>query len=305
MNEQWREIIITTSRLAADAISDKLIELGSQGTVFEDHVTDPERCRIKAYYAQSLDIKPLITQIEEYLEILQANGIPVGKTKIVSEVIESVDWSSNWKQYFKPLRVGEHFVIKPSWESFECQSEDIVVEIDPGMAFGTGLHASTRLMLMLLEHYMRPENMVLDVGVGSGILSIAAAHLGARYVLGVDIDAEAVDIARENVRKNARVSSQQETLEKRIELQVGSLDTLTISRKFDCIMMNIRPNIILPLFSYATAYLQTGGALMISGILEEEGPELINQLKEFDFIVQDHVVEDGWIAYVLSEISNE
>ena len=127
----------------------------------------------------------------------------------------------------------------------------VVIELDPGMAFGTGLHASTRLAIVLLEQYMRADSSVLDVGVGSGILSLVAARLGANYVLGVDIDEEAVRIARENVRKNCRTCAGNSSSDRCIELQVGSIDSLDISRHFDCILMNIRPNIIVPLLPYA------------------------------------------------------
>jgi len=303
MNEQWRELTVRVSQSAADAVSDKLIELGTQGTVFEELPDMPGYCDVKAYYPLSLDVEELCARMTHYAEILQANDIPVGNLKITSKTIDSDDWSSQWKQYFKPTRIGEHLLIKPSWEVIDEQPDDIVIEIDPGMAFGTGLHASTRLILKFLERYLHPGNKVLDVGVGSGILSIAAARLGAAYVLGLDVDAEAVAIARENVRKNVSLPASTRLSENQIDIQPGSLDTLSISGAFDCIVMNIRPNVILPLIPYVTAYLQTGGALMISGILEEEGEELVHQIHALDFIIHEQAVEDGWIAYVLSYMS--
>jgi ribosomal protein L11 methyltransferase len=304
MNKKWMEITVLTSQEAADVLSNRLIESGSQGTVFEDHPDDSEACSIKAYYPQSINDSELIGQIQRYLDELEQLGINIGKGKVVTKWIEHTDWSSNWKQYFKPTRVGKHLVIKPSWETFDTCPSDIVIEIDPGMAFGTGLHASTRLALVFLEHYVRKGARVLDVGVGSGILSIVSARLGAEYVLGVDIDPEAVAIARENLRINSPDSDQENSIHHHVELLVGSIDTLPIRGHFDCIVMNLRPNIIVPLIPYVEAFLQTGGALILSGILEEEGTEFLHDLRSFDLIVQDHLAEDDWIAYVLSQMSS-
>jgi ribosomal protein L11 methyltransferase len=303
MSDQWREISVVVSQEAADIVSDKLIELGSNGTVFEDIEEHPERCRIKAYYPVSSDYEDIIGQFQKYLGELSTLGLNVGEhAEIVSAMIDSADWSTTWKKYFKPTKIGKHVVVKPSWEPYTPQPDDIIIEIDPGMAFGSGLHPTTQLVIELLEQYMRPESSILDVGVGSGILSIAAACLGADSVLGLDVDSEAVAIARENIQKNAQYCRREPPIDERIELKVGSIDTLDIAKQFDCIVMNIRPNIILPLVPYAATCLRMGGALIISGILEEEGGELIAKIRTFDFRVQNHLSKEGWIAYILSQI---
>jgi ribosomal protein L11 methyltransferase len=302
MDNKWIEIAVMTSQVAADVVSNRLIELGSQGTLYEDQSDDPDACTIKAYYPQSLKESEVVENVQRYLSELERLGIDIGKGEVISQGIESIDWSSNWKQYFKPFRVGERFVLKPSWETFDRYPSDLVIEIDPGMAFGTGLHASTRLALTLLERYVKKGTRVLDVGTGSGILSIAAARLGAIYVLGVDADAEAVAIARENVRINALEIDRADSIQQRIELLVGSIDTLPITGQFECIVMNIRPNIVLPLLPYVKVFLQTGGTIIISGILEEESTEFLHDIRAFDLIVQNYLVEDGWIAYVNSQI---
>lgn len=299
----WQEVTVVVSQTAADLLSEKLIELGSQGTVFHDHEDDPNLCKILAYYPTSVDVDAIITEITRYLDRLQTTEISPGNVDIRSTLLEDTDWNAEWKKFFHPTRIGKHFIIKPSWEEWAAQPDDLIIEIDPGMAFGTGLHASTRLMLRLMEQYLRPGNRVLDVGVGSGILTIAAARLGASYVYGVDIDAEAVQIAWGNVVRNAGLTPQAEVLQDRIELEVGSLDTITVNERFDCILMNIRPNIILPLIPYAEAFLQTGGAVIISGILEEEGTDLVDELRDLHFLVQDSLVEEDWAAYVLSHLS--
>ncbi|MCP4397178.1 MAG: 50S ribosomal protein L11 methyltransferase [bacterium] len=302
MKEQWTELSVIVSQAVADLVSDKLIEYGSQGTVFEDVPESIGLCKIIAYYPESNDIDDICRQLKHYLEALQEIGERVDASEIHVAVMTNPDWNSSWKEFFKPSRVGERMVIKPSWEIFDAQPSDVVIELDPGMAFGTGLHASTRLAITLLEQYMRADSNVLDVGVGSGILSLVAARLGAKYVLGVDIDKDAIEIAHENVRKNCRICASSSDMERCIELEVGSIDSLDISRQFDCILMNVRPNIIVPLLPYVATFLQTGGALIVSGILEEEGPELLHEIRVFNFISHQQVTEDGWVAYVLSQV---
>jgi ribosomal protein L11 methyltransferase len=300
MTEVWIEIAVVTSLAVAEVIANRLMELGSQGTVAEDQPNNPNACTIKAYYPQSIEKSDVLERIRQYLEELKQLGEDIGRGEILTKSLEPTDWSSDWKRYFKPFRVGEHLVIKPSWEPFDTEVTDLVIEIDPGMAFGTGLHASTRLALRLLEQYMHKGDKVLDVGAGSGILGITAARLGAGYVLGVDMDAEALAIARENVRRNALELNPAHLDQPYVELLVGSLDTLPIAGKFDCVVMNIRPNVIVQLMPYVKSLLQTGGAMVISGILEEEGAELISNLAG-EFSVQNSLIEEGWIAYVLSE----
>ena len=302
MNEQWNTLSVIVAQIAADVVSNRFVELGSQGTVFEDVATPPEHCRVLAYYPESANMPELMAQMQEYLNELRELGEYIGEASITSDVLENCDWTSNWKQFFKPTRVGRHLVIKPSWETFTPESDDIVIEIDPGMAFGSGLHASTRLAIALLELYMRPGGLMLDVGVGSGILSIAAARLGAEFVLGVDIDPDAIEVARENVRKNAELTADRDILNVRVVLKVGSLDTLDIPKRFDCIVMNIRPNVITSLMPYAASFLQMGGAVILSGILEEEGPALLRELRALNFVPHHHITEDGWVAYVLSQV---
>ncbi|PID56289.1 hypothetical protein CSB45_12220 [candidate division KSB3 bacterium] len=300
MTEQWTELSVRVSHAAADLVSDKLIEYGSQGTVFEDVQEADGLCRISASYPESVDVAKICRHLQRYFDALQELGVSVNASDIDTSVMLDSDWASSWKTFFTPLRIGKRIVIKPSWEIFDARPFDIVIELDPGMAFGTGLHASTRLSILLLEQYLRSDNSVLDVGTGSGILSLAAAGLGAKYVMGVDVDADAVDIAHENVRKNGRLCSTASSLEHCIDLQVGSIDTLEFSRRFDCILMNIRPTIIMSLLPSVTSCLRPGGSLIVSGILEEEGPDFLHKARACNWTSHHQLTEDGWIAYVLS-----
>jgi ribosomal protein L11 methyltransferase len=295
MPETWIEISVTTTAEAADILASRLIELGSQGAVFDDAPEiAADACRVTGYYPQSVEISALLAQIQAQLDDLQRLGIATAPGEVHSRELSDTDWATAWKQYFKPLRIGRRFVVKPSWESYEPGPDDLLIEIDPGMAFGTGLHASTRLALRLLEEMEISGKQVLDVGVGSGILSIAAARLEARYVLGMDIDAEAVAIARDNVERNFGPG------QTRIALQAGSLDTLTITGGFDCILMNIRPEVIRSLSRRAGELFAPEGRLILSGILVEEGGQLVRELAAQEaLVVERQLREEGWIVYRL------
>jgi ribosomal protein L11 methyltransferase len=278
-----------------------LLEYGSQGAVLEEVRDHPAWIIVKAYYEPEIDLPALQARIRAYLEDLCALGIDCGPMEMTTRLMADEDWGAAWKQYFTPFRVGRRLMITPSWESCQAEPDDLLIEIDPGMAFGTGLHESTRLCLQLLEHYLRPGSRALDVGTGSGILSLAAARLGAQWVLGLDVDAEALAIARGNVAANAARFDR--SLLQRIDMRVGSLDAIHLTEKFECIVMNIRPNVILPLIPYAERLLQTGGALILAGILESEGPDLIHEIRRsYDMLVQDQRIEGEWIAYVLSHM---
>lgn len=299
--DHWLELSIITSAEAAEALSDQLLEYGSQGAALEDMPNHPDWKMVKGYFEAAVDLEALQADIRAYLRALHAAGLECGPGEMTTATIAEQDWSSNWKQYFTPLRVGRHLVIKPSWEAFDPGPDDVVIDIDPGMAFGTGLHESTRLCLHFLEQYVRPGARVVDVGTGSGILSLAAARLGAETVIGLDVDADAVAIARDNVAANA--ARFDPSLTQRIHLRVGSLDTIRTGDTFDCILMNIRPNVIVPLIPYAERLLQTGGALILAGILEEEGDDLIHTIRHaYNLLVHEQKVEGDWIAYVLSHM---
>ena len=198
------------------------------------------------------------------------------------------DWANAWKTNYKPIRVGTHLVIKPSWAEWHPQPDDVVIEIDPGMAFGTGLHPTTRLCLELLERYARPGMSVLDQGTGSGILSLAAARLGARRVHARDIDATAVRVARENAERNG--------LSDLIQVTVGSLPP---EGKYDLILCNILADVIIRLLPQGlAAHLVPGGTLIASGILDTQAGEVEEAMISAGLSVRERRSEGDWVAIV-------
>ena len=220
---QWIEAVVHTTTAGSDLVSDLLVRNGALGTqvmdrkdvdeikrgesaweLFDEKLISemPRDVLVKGWFSQE-DQKNLDT-LDEQLGTLreQSPGIDMGLLKTDVSAVADDDWAESWKRYYKPFRVGKRLIVKPSWEPFKPAGKDLIIEIDPGMAFGTGTHETTNMCMMLLETYLGKDMRVMDVGTGSGILAIAAAKLGAAKVLGIDVDADAVKVAQENIRRN-------------------------------------------------------------------------------------------------------
>ena len=199
------------------------------------------------------------------------------------------EWKDNWKEYFKPKKVSERIVVKPTWEEYEKKDDEIVLEIDPGMAFGTGTHETTSLCIKALEEYMKEGDEVLDVGCGSGILSIAAALLGAKDVLGIEIDPVAVDISKENILLNH--------VENVAKAQYGDL-TKGVDYKADIVVANLMADLVMMLTDDVAKHMKQGAKFISSGILDEKLVTVADYIRGKGFAI-DEVKQDGmWCAIV-------
>ena len=209
--------------------------------------------------------------------------------KFESEVnnVKEEDWATAWKEYYHPIRVGEHVIVCPTWESCEKGEKDIVISLDPGMAFGTGTHATTRLCMELLEQNVYENAAVLDIGTGSGILSITAKLLGAERVVGVDIDDVAIRVANENAHENG--------LSEKIEFYCGDLAD-KVSGKFNIITANIVADIILRLAPDVNGLLEKDGVFIASGIIDTRKDDVIDGLIEYNLEVVGIKESEGWVA---------
>ncbi|HLH73465.1 MAG TPA: 50S ribosomal protein L11 methyltransferase, partial [Chloroflexota bacterium] len=225
-------------------------------------------------------------QVEEALWHLRAIW-PVGELD-VREVAEE-DWASAWKAHYHTFRIGQRIVIRPSWLNDQPKPGDVLISLDPGAAFGTGLHPTTRRCLELLEPIIRSGDEVFDVGTGSGILAIAAIGLGARRVVAVDIDPIAVTTARENVATNG--------LTARIQVAEGSVDSPPVEEKFDVVVANIIARVILELAPCLVDRLRPGGRLIVGGVIAERATEVEDALSRLGLTV--HAYQDGdWFTFV-------
>lgn len=203
--------------------------------------------------------------------------------------VDDADWNENWKKYFHTSEIGEKLVIVPSWEEYDNKNGRTVLSIDPGAAFGTGTHATTSLCLSLLEKYITEDTEMLDIGTGSGILSIAAVLLGGKKAIGVDIDAQSVKTAKENAEINK--------IAPKCEFIVGDLAD-KISGKYKVICANIVADVIIKLFDDVENFLEDGGVFITSGIIDIRKDDVLKKANEMGFTVAEECYKDNWCAFV-------
>jgi ribosomal protein L11 methyltransferase len=297
---KWAEIKIGIPREAGDVVANFLMEKGSSGIVFEDAEEREGFEIIKAYfpYPVTLDAQ----SISRYLAAIREfyPGICPSDTEI--HLIADEDWMRRWKAVFKPSRVGRRIVVKPPWIKVTSR-EKIVIDIEPGMAFGTGTHPTTRLCLRALEKILtgacgprrrggKPVPSVLDVGMGSGILSIAAAKLGAGHITGIDVDQRAIDNASRNIRING--------LMRRVRTRKVSLSR--VRGEFDVVVANIDAKTIEEMRDHLMDRVGVGGALILSGLLDGEVDPVGKLFPKGSFPLAEVSVEDGWACVVLNKV---
>ena len=232
------------------------------------------------------------TEAVAFLRERMADSGFEGKVEIIG--VSEEDWANSWKAYYKPLHIGKKMVIVPAWERYEAAEGEIIVRMDPGMAFGTGTHETTRLVIELLEEYTKKGARVLDVGCGSGILAICAAKLGAGECRAYDIDPVAVRVARENIKDSgeANVTCDVSDLLKQVDLSGG---------KYDLICANIVADIIIRMAPDVGAYMHENTVLLASGIITERAEEVEKALQENDLRVVRRLDDNGWCALVVQK----
>ncbi|WP_378953766.1 50S ribosomal protein L11 methyltransferase [Pelosinus sp. sgz500959] len=305
---KWAEISIQTTHEAADMVANIFHDLGSSGVVIEDpelvnsylrsgrwdYSDIPEEVNteivvVKAYLPADEHLDEKLGQFEEEIQQLVSYGVDKGSGITECREVMEEDWASSWKEFFHPIKVGQRIVIKPSWEEYVATDEDLVIELDPGMAFGTGTHHTTAMCCRILEDVVEPGHVIFDVGTGSGILSIAAAKLGAGRVQAVDLDRVAVRVANENVGIN------------KVEdiVQVAHGDLLTgFSGKADIVIANIIADVVIILLADIPARLKDDGIFIASGIITERLSDVTSAMLAQNLIIDKVVEEGGWVAIV-------
>ena len=257
--KRWLVVELSIAKELGEAVSNFLIERGATG--IEEIGRDSKQEKLRAYFPQDGKEKRALDALRRYLKSLEKIAPEIPHPQIRTASLPEQDWGENWKRFFRPVQVTPRFVIKPPWSKVCLKRGQNSIEITPGMAFGTGTHATTLLAIQSLEEGLRKKGLsVLDVGTGSGILSIIAAKSGAKEVLGIDIDRVAVENARENVEKN-RVSPI-------VRIRKGSLGDL--HEKFDVVVANIDLKSLRRMRKPLLNHLKKRGLLILSGILEQE-----------------------------------
>lgn len=293
----WIELSVRTDAEGAEAAAAFLNEFVSGGAVIEQTITpepgefiDPARPYIVRAFFSVNATEALDYARNGLWHLKQLRGMDDPQTRELAEE----DWAEAWKKHYSILHLGKHLVIKPSWLDYVARPDDVVVELDPGMAFGTGLHPTTRLCLIALEEHITAGMRVLDVGSGSGILSIAAAKLGARSVDALDLEPIAVETAIKNVRANQ--------VNDRVHVDRGSLDADAVAaaerNPFDLVCINILAEVIVDLAPALARVVRPGGSIIASGILDYKAKDVVDTFRELDIVVVEQKQENDWVAIV-------
>jgi ribosomal protein L11 methyltransferase len=308
---KWTEIRIKTTEEAYDAISEMLNTIGAGGVAIEDpneirrEIQKPnsldyadddflealgEDVIIKAYFPGDRNIIELEGLIKEKISFI-GSFLDTGEGYAGYSQVDDEDWATAWKKYYKPLHLTSRVVIKPTWEEYTTGPDEVVIELDPGMAFGTGTHETTQMCAQLLEKYMKTGDRIADVGCGTGILAIIAAKLGARHVTAVDIDDIAVRVTRENCTQN-RVQEVVSALQ-------GVLEDIP-KEKVEIVVANIIANVIIDIAGSIPDYLKRGGFFITSGIIRARREEVMEAYTRQGFTCEETLEMGEWVAMVFT-----
>ncbi|MCM8710404.1 50S ribosomal protein L11 methyltransferase [Clostridium sp. SYSU_GA19001] len=309
MNGKWIEVKVVTSSDGVEPITGIFYGLDVKGVAIEDPRDILEREQgpltwdfadinifeygneaavVKGYFNLDEDMTKIKKYIEDKLAELRQMDLDIGEGKVIINEVHEEDWANNWKKYYKPTKIGEKIVIKPIWEKYEKKDDEIIVEMDPGMAFGTGTHETTMMCIEALEKYISSDAIVFDIGTGSGILAITAAKLGAKKVVGVDLDPVAIDSAKSNVKFNNLNN---------IEILHGNLMEV-VEGKADIVVANIIADIIILLSEDVKKFLQPGGYFISSGIIKDRKEDVVNKLTSIGFNIKEVNTLGEWVCIV-------
>lgn len=307
---KWTELSILTTNEAVEAVSNILHEAGASGVVIEDskeltkeridqfgeiYALNPEDFPkngvvVKAYLSATSFLAETVEEIKLAIANLVNFDINIGENILTLCEVDEEDWATAWKQYYHPVKISERFTIVPTWEEYKPVSTDeLIIELDPGMAFGTGTHPTTVMCLQALENVVSKNDTVIDVGTGSGVLSIGAAMLGAEKVHALDLDEVAVTAARENVELNK--------VDDVVQVFHGNLLD-TVKEPADVVVANILAEIIVTFTDDAYSIVKPGGVYVTSGIIGAKKDDVKEALENSGFTIEEVLMMEDWVAII-------
>jgi len=319
---KWYEVTIATTEIATEMISNFLHEFGAGGVSIEESGTlnkqrdtsfgqwydtplndIPEgQAVIKGYFPEDIDMEQLIQDLKPRVDGLREFGIDPGNVEYSYIEVDDEDWATAWKDYFHPIRITDRITIKPTWEHYEAEADELIIELDPGMAFGTGTHPTTSLCLKTLESVIQGGEEVIDVGTGSGVLAIGAMKLGAKRVLALDLDPVAVSSATENVTLNGLSEHVDIHLSDLLGVlrqdSTSSLEALKVKPPVDIVVANILAEIIMLFIDDVYEALKPGGTYIASGIWKNKEEVVEQALISSGFIIENKFRDEDWLAFV-------
>lgn len=307
---RWAEISIQVIPSSVEAVSAAFTEAGCAGVAvldpgaassdpWADCVDAPDapqpepgaHCTLTGYVPVDDRLDPFLADLRSRFDLLREAGLEV-EQELTLRSVEDASWADAWKAHFKPLRVGRHFVVKPSWEAWDAAPDECVIELDPGMAFGTGTHETTRLSLQLLEDTVAAGDRVLDWGTGSGILAVGAALLGASDVTAVDLDPIAVAAATENAERNGFSGV--------IHAETAGIQAVPAAPAFDLVLANIVADPIIAGAAEIFRHLRPGGQAIVSGIIDHRESDVVAALVAAGLTLRRTLQDQDWRALLLS-----
>jgi len=312
---RWARVSVVTTHEGADLIANILMELGAAGTEIDDpslvneyidaglwdytdlpRAEDTETVTVRAYLPEDARLESSLLALAERIAALRHAGATLGAGTISHSFVADEDWAETWKAYIHTEKIGERIVVRPTWEEYTPSADEIVIELDPGAAFGTGAHATTAMCLRWLEHLVSPGMRVYDVGCGSGILAVAAAKLGAGEVIAMDYDPVAVSVAEENIRQNNAHNV--------VACESDLLSACEGAAPAELITANIIADVIIRLFAQLDRHLAPGGTLLASGIIDDRIADVEHAAAQHGFTVLDMTCEKEWAAMIIRRASD-
>ena len=307
---KWFEIAIHTTNEAVEPVSNILHEAGASGVVIEDplelvkerenvfgeiYQLNPadypdEGVMVKAYMPVTSFLAETIEAIRDSINNLTSYDIDLGQNAVSISEVHEEEWATAWKKYYHPVKISERFTIVPTWEEYEpVSSDELIIELDPGMAFGTGTHPTTVMCIQALERTVQKDDLVVDVGTGSGVLSIASALLGAKHIQALDLDEVAVESAKMNIKLNK--------VQDRIDVSQGNLLD-GVDQQADVVVANILAEVIMRFTDDVAKVVKPGGYFIASGIIQPKKEDVKNAIISSGFTIDETIQMEDWVALI-------